>query len=56
MWEPDLDALVELLRRAASDPSASRAKGAAASAWIHDRFTWSRSADAAEARLQALMA
>ncbi len=56
MWEPDLDALVELLRTAASNPPATRAKGAAASAWIRERFTWSRSADAIEARLPALTA
>lgn len=56
MWEPDLDALVELLRRAASDPAATRAKGGAASAWIRERFTWSHSADVVEGRLRALMA
>jgi glycosyltransferase involved in cell wall biosynthesis/tetratricopeptide (TPR) repeat protein len=55
MWEPDPAALVELLRKAASDPATSRAKGAAASAWIRGRFTWSQSADAAEARLRALI-
>ena len=49
MWEPDLDALVELLRQAASNPAATRAKGAAASSWIRERFTWSHSADAIEA-------
>ncbi len=54
MWEPDLDALVELLRRVASDPAAARARGAAASAWIRERFTWAQSAEAAEARLWAL--
>ena len=56
IWEPDLDALVELLRTAASNPSATRAKGAAASTWIRDRFTWSHSADAIEPRLRALTA
>jgi glycosyltransferase involved in cell wall biosynthesis len=55
MWEPDPGALVELLRKAASDLVASRARGAAASAWIRGRFTWSHSADAAEARLRALI-
>jgi glycosyltransferase involved in cell wall biosynthesis/tetratricopeptide (TPR) repeat protein len=55
MWEPDLDALVEALHRAASDPTATRAKGAAASDWIRGRFTWSHAADAAEARLRALV-
>jgi glycosyltransferase involved in cell wall biosynthesis len=54
LWEPDTEALVELLRRAASDPAATRAKGAAASAWIREHFTWSNSADVAEARLRAL--
>jgi glycosyltransferase involved in cell wall biosynthesis len=54
MWEPDLDALVALLRKAASDPGATRAKGAAASRWVHQRFTWAHSADVVEARLRAL--
>jgi glycosyltransferase involved in cell wall biosynthesis len=54
MWEPDLDALVERLRQVASDPAAAKAKGAAASAWIRQRFTWSHSADAVETRLQTL--
>jgi glycosyltransferase involved in cell wall biosynthesis/tetratricopeptide (TPR) repeat protein len=54
LFEPDLDALVGLLRRMAEDPVAARAKGAAASAWIRERFTWERTADAVEQRLQAL--
>ena len=44
MWEPDLDALIDLLRQAASDLATTRAKGAAASEWIRTRFTWSHSA------------
>ena len=44
------------MRVPAPDPATTRAKGAAASAWIRGRFTWSQSADAAEARLRALMA
>jgi hypothetical protein len=36
------------------DPAAGRAKGAAASAWIRERFTWERTADAVEQRLRAL--
>jgi glycosyltransferase involved in cell wall biosynthesis len=54
LWEPDTEALVELLRRAASDPVTTRAKGAAAAVWIREHFTWSNSADVAEARLRAL--
>jgi glycosyltransferase involved in cell wall biosynthesis/tetratricopeptide (TPR) repeat protein len=56
LWEPDLEALVALLRLAASDPLLARSKGAAALAWIRERFTWSRSADAVENRLHALIA
>jgi len=52
--EPHPDALVEHLRRVAADPASARAKGQAASAWIRERFTWSRAAEAAEARLHAL--
>ena len=40
LWEPDQDALVELLRNVAADLTAARAKGKAASEWIRDRFTW----------------
>jgi glycosyltransferase involved in cell wall biosynthesis len=39
LFEPDADALVELLRRVAADPAAARANGTAASAWIRERFT-----------------
>ena len=53
--EPDQDALVELLRRVASDPAAARAKGAAASKCIREHFTWERSAEAAERRLRSLV-
>jgi glycosyltransferase involved in cell wall biosynthesis len=54
LFEPDVDALVELLRGVAADPAAARAKGAAAGAWIRERFTWERTADAVEQRLRAL--
>jgi len=54
LFEPDADVLVELLKRVASDPSAARAKGMAASAHIREQFTWARSADAVELRLLPL--
>jgi glycosyltransferase involved in cell wall biosynthesis len=54
LFEPAADALVELLKRVASDPAASRAKGAAASAHIREHFTWARTADAVEWQLMAL--
>jgi len=52
--EPDPDALVEHLRRVAADPTSARARGSAASAWIRERFTWARAAEAIESRLHAL--
>jgi glycosyltransferase involved in cell wall biosynthesis len=48
--EPDLDALVELLRRAAREPEERRAKGRLAAEDAR-RWTWDRSLDAIEARL-----
>jgi tetratricopeptide (TPR) repeat protein len=54
LLEPDVAALAQLLRRGAVDPAAVRAKGAAASAWIREQFTWERTADAVEQRLRAL--
>src|SRR5262249_27756787 len=54
--EPDLDALIDAMRRAACDQSANRTKGSAAAEWIRTRFTWSHSADAVEQRLHALVA
>jgi hypothetical protein len=56
LWEPDRDSLVELLRRVAADPVASRAKGTAASAWIREHFSWARTVEAVERRLYALAA
>ena len=56
LFEPDQDALVEHLRRVAADPASARAKGAAASAWIREHFTWTRAAGAVERRLHALIA
>jgi glycosyltransferase involved in cell wall biosynthesis/tetratricopeptide (TPR) repeat protein len=52
--EPDADALVELLRGVAGDPAAARVKGASASAWIRERFTWGRAAEAVEALLSVV--
>ena len=40
LFEPDMDALVELLKRVASDRAAARAIGMAASAHIREHFTW----------------
>ena len=54
LFEPDADALVELLRRVAGDRAAARAKGMAASEHIRSRFTWERTVDAVEQRLLAL--
>ena len=56
LFEPNLDALVELLKRVATDPTTARVKGAAASEHIRDNFTWERTADAVERRLRALAA
>ena len=54
LWEPDLDALVELLRAVVADPSVARANGSAAAAFIREHFTWARSAEAIEKRLHVL--
>jgi len=54
LFEPDADALVELLKLVASGPAAARAKGMAASAHIREHFTWDRTTDAVEWRLMAL--
>ena len=54
LFEPDIDALVELLKRVACDRAAARAIGMAASAHIREQFTWARTVDAVEARLTAL--
>ncbi len=54
LYEPDLDALVELLKRVASDRAGARAKGMTASAWIREHFSWANTAEAAERRLVAL--
>jgi glycosyltransferase involved in cell wall biosynthesis len=55
LWEPDVETLVELLRRVVADREAARAKGRAASARIHSQFTWARSCEVVEARLRALV-
>jgi glycosyltransferase involved in cell wall biosynthesis/GT2 family glycosyltransferase len=54
LFEPDADALVELLQRVAGDRAGARAKGVAASAHIREKFTWARTVDAVERRLRAL--
>jgi glycosyltransferase involved in cell wall biosynthesis/tetratricopeptide (TPR) repeat protein len=55
LWEPDVEALAGLMREAASDPDAARAKGAAAARHIRERFTWGHAAAAVEARLRELV-
>ncbi len=54
LWEPDGDALVDHLRTVVRDRAGAAARGAAASAWIRERFTWARSAEAVERRLHVL--
>jgi hypothetical protein len=54
LYEPDMDALVELLKRVASDRAGAKAKGMAVSAWIREHFSWANTAKAAERRLVAL--
>ncbi len=54
LFEPDVDLLVELLKRVAGDLPAARAKGVAASAHIREHFTWAHTVDAVERRLMAL--
>ncbi len=56
LWEPDVDALADLMRRVASDPDAGRRIGAAAARSIRANFTWDHSAGAVEARLRLLAA
>jgi len=55
LHEPDLDALVELLRRVASDRAGATAKGMAASQHIRSHFTWKQTVDAVERRLPAVI-
>ena len=52
MFEPDMDALVELLKRVVSDRAEAKAVGMAASAQIREHFTWARTAS--EGRRTAL--
>ena len=56
LFEPDVDALVELMKRVVSDREAARSIGAAASEHIREHFTWGRTAEAVERRLRALAA
>ena len=55
LYEPDMDSLVELLKRVASDRAGARAKGMAASEHIRSHFTWKQTVDAAERRLLAVI-
>jgi len=54
LFEPDVDLLVELLKRLAGDRAEARAKGMAASAHIREHSTWDHTAADAEQRLLAL--
>jgi glycosyltransferase involved in cell wall biosynthesis len=54
VWEPDLDALVDAMKRVASDPAAARSRGEAAARRVRDGFTWGHAAAAVEARLRVL--
>jgi hypothetical protein len=54
LFEPDVDALVGLLKRVASDRAAAWAVGTAASAHIHEHFTWAKTVEVVQARLAAL--
>ena len=54
LFEPDADALVELLKRVVSDRDGARAIGMAASDHIREHFTWARTVEAVEQRLRAL--
>ena len=55
LYEPDMDSLVELLKRVASDRAGARAKGMAASQHIRSHFTWKQTIDAVEQRLLAVI-
>lgn len=52
--EPDVDALVSILRELAARPASLAVRGAAARARIESAFTWEHAADDVETRLSAL--
>ena len=54
LFEPDADALVELMKRVVSDRDGARAIGTAASDHIREHFTWARTVEAVEQRLRRL--
>ena len=54
LFEPDADALVELMKRVVNDRDGARAIGMAASDHIREHFTWARTVEAVEQRLWAL--
>ena len=55
LFEPDGDALVELLKGVASDRNGARAIGMAASDHIREHFTWARTVETVEQRLTVLV-
>ena len=54
LFEPDADALVELMKRVVIDRDGARAIGIAASDHVREHFTWARTVAAVEQRLWAL--
>jgi Glycosyl transferase family 2/Glycosyl transferases group 1 len=54
LFEPDADALVELMKRVVTDRDDARATGTAASDHIRGQFTWARIVLAVDRRLKAL--
>jgi hypothetical protein len=54
MFEPDADALVELMKRVVSGRDDAQAIGTATSDHMREHFTWARTVEAVEQRLWAL--
>jgi glycosyltransferase involved in cell wall biosynthesis len=54
LFEPDGDALVDLMRRVVSDREGAKAVGLAASDHIREHFTWARTVEAVEQGLRLL--
>ena len=55
LFEPDVDALVELMRRVVSDRDGAKRVGMSASAHIRKHFTWRRTVEVVERRLRVLV-
>jgi glycosyltransferase involved in cell wall biosynthesis/tetratricopeptide (TPR) repeat protein len=52
--EPDVAALMELLRDIIADPESARAKGRAACAWVRQHLTWEHAARVVRSRVEDL--